>query len=119
VACRVGQLALEAEEVEEFRRLKARIAQGRAVEQPEGGPQGGCMPAHTGVQRVAVGGGPAYAWVQLKQGVAWPSGVEPACRETHLSDAEFRVVFQGRSFAEFQQLPVWKQRRMKLEAGLH
>jgi len=46
-----------------------------------------------------------------------PEGVSPAEKEKYLSDAQFQEVFKmGR--AEFAGLKLWKQQKLKKEAGL-
>jgi len=118
-APRVAQLLHEKEESEAWKRKKALLkSQGRVLE-----PQ---LCAESVVERssqaeagTSVSGGPAYPYLLLKAGMAWPSDVDPAQREQHLSEADFRDALQGRSPAEFTALPAWKQRRLKLEAELH
>eukprot|EP00873_Tetraselmis_striata_P017817 jgi/Tetstr1/438081/TSEL_026706.t2 len=117
-SARVAQLLHEKEESVAWKRKKALLkSQGRVLE-----PQ---LCAESVVERssqaegTSVSGGPAYPYLLLKAGMAWPSDVDPAQREQHLSEADFRDALQGRSPAEFAALPAWKQRRLKLEAELH
>lgn len=46
-----------------------------------------------------------------------PEGVEPTRLELYLTSADFEVAL-GVSRAEFEQLPVWKQTKLKKERGL-
>lgn len=46
-----------------------------------------------------------------------PEGVEPTRLELYLTCADFEVAL-GISRAEFEQLPVWKQTKLKKERGL-
>jgi len=46
-----------------------------------------------------------------------PAGVDPACKEDHLTDEEFLTVF-GMSMADFKKLAKWKQQKAKKEKNL-
>ncbi|XP_021371999.1 villin-1-like isoform X2 [Mizuhopecten yessoensis] len=46
-----------------------------------------------------------------------PQGVDPTCRELHLETEEFDRLF-GMAFAEFQNIPTWKQKQIKQKLKL-
>jgi hypothetical protein len=58
-----------------------------------------------------------YPLEALIQGVAWPKDVDPAKRETYLSDDDFCNVFRM-SRSSFNDLDKFKRMRLKKEYGL-
>lgn len=46
-----------------------------------------------------------------------PEGVDPTRLERYLSPDEFEIAL-GMSLDEFKEVPIWKQSKMKKEAGL-
>lgn len=46
-----------------------------------------------------------------------PEGVDPTRLERYLSPEEFEIAL-GMSLDEFKEVPIWKQSKMKKEAGL-
>ena len=67
------------------------------------------------VHSVGKGDATSAAWVH--QAGLLPGDVDPARRERHLSDDEFRKVF-GVGPAAFDAWPGWKQASAKKKAGL-
>ena len=57
---------------------------------------------------------PYYSYERLKSGVLWPSDVDPSCRETYLSDADF-VSIIGMSKDAFNSLKPYMKTRIKKE----
>lgn len=71
-------------------------------------------PAAAPVKAPAAVGG-FFSYETLKSGI--PDGVDPANKETYLSDAEFLTVI-GVSKADFAKQPGWKKQAKKKEVGL-
>lgn len=46
-----------------------------------------------------------------------PNGVDPAAREIHLREDEFKRIF-GMVYTDFSKLPIWKQKSVKREKNL-
>lgn len=61
---------------------------------------------------------PKYSYQELSVDIdKLPSGVDPATREVHLKEEDFKRVFKM-TYAEFSKMPVWKQKDMKKNSGL-
>lgn len=58
-----------------------------------------------------------YPLAALRQGVAWPAGVDPTRREEYLIDEEFQSVFKM-TLSEFQSLDKFMRVRLKKQHGL-
>ncbi|GMH38457.1 hypothetical protein BSKO_06341 [Bryopsis sp. KO-2023] len=65
----------------------------------------------------SVSGKSAFPYHCLTAGYKWPSEVNPASREEHLSAGEFQKIF-GVSFKEYQGFPGWKRLRLKKDKML-
>ena len=57
---------------------------------------------------------PYYSYERLKSGVIWPSDVDPSCRETYLSDADFENIL-AMSKDAFNRLKPYMKIRIKKE----
>lgn len=62
-------------------------------------------------------GGAYHPYSCLVAGVQWPAGVNPANRERHLSEADFRGVL-GMARSQYDGLPVWKRDQLKKQKSL-
>ncbi|XP_076448458.1 advillin-like isoform X2 [Babylonia areolata] len=61
---------------------------------------------------------PKYSYEELAVEVdQLPNGVDPAAREIHLRDEDFKRVF-GMTYTQFSTQPAWKQKAMKKNAKL-
>lgn len=58
-----------------------------------------------------------YPVEALRQGVEWPSNVDPANRERHLSDDDFKKVFKMTK-EQYHALPQFRRIRLKKENHL-
>ncbi|XP_070188427.1 advillin-like isoform X2 [Littorina saxatilis] len=56
---------------------------------------------------------PKYTYEELAVDIdQLPGGVDPAAREVHLREEDFKRIF-NQTYAEFSKLPAWKQKTMK------
>ncbi|PVD37426.1 hypothetical protein C0Q70_00016 [Pomacea canaliculata] len=61
---------------------------------------------------------PKYSYEELTVEVdQLPSGVDPAAREIHLREEDFKRIF-SMTYPEFSKLPIWKQKNMKKQKNL-